>query len=201
MGISILTFLFLKFWRCFFISTNSQEFLKEKDDTLINEAIRFKELRLISAEGEQLGIMSARDAQKIAREKELDLVCVAPMAKPPVCKIMNYGKYRYEQQRHEREAKKNQKVVEIKEIRMTPVIDTHDFDTKVRNARKFIENGDKVLLTVRFKGRMITNTSLGEKVLKDFATACEDIAKIESETKLDNKQMSITLAQIPQKKK
>lgn len=162
--------------------------------------IRFKELRLIDNEGTQLGIMSARDAQKIAREKELDLVCVAPMAKPPVCKIMNYGKFRYEQQRHAREAKKNQKVVEIKEIRLSPVIDTHDFETKVRNARKFIEKGDKVLVSVRFKGRMMANTDLGEKVLNQFAKSCEDIAKVESEAKLENRQMTLTLAPLPPKK-
>ena len=145
--------------------------------------------------------MSSREAQKKARDKELDLVCVAPMAKPPVCRIMNYGKYRYEQQRHEREAKKNQKTVDVKEIRMTPVIDKHDFETKVRNARKFIEKGDKVLVTVRFRGRMIAYADQGQKVLKEFAAACEDISKVEAESKLENKQMSITLVQLPQKKK
>lgn len=145
--------------------------------------------------------MSSRDAQRKAREKELDLVCVAPMAKPPVCRIMDYGKYRYEQQRHEREAKKNQKIIEVKEIRMTPVIDTHDFETKVRNARKFLEKGAKVIVSVRFRGRMITYTDQGKKVLQDFAATCEDIAKVEAESKLENRQISITLAPIDQKKK
>ncbi len=144
--------------------------------------------------------MSSRDAQRKAREKDLDLVCVAPMAKPPVCRIMNYGKYRYEQQRHEREAKKNQKIIEVKEIRMTPVIDKHDFETKLRNARKFIEKGAKVLVSVRFRGRMITYTEQGKKVLVEFASACEDIAKVEGETRLENRQISITLAPIDKKK-
>jgi len=145
--------------------------------------------------------MSSRDAQIKARERDLDLVCVAPKAKPPVCKIMNYGKYRYEQQRHEREAKKNQKVIEVKEIRMSPVIDTHDFETKIRNARKFITKGAKVLVTVRFRGRMITYTEQGKKVLRNFASACEDIAKVEAESKLENRQISLTLAPIDNKKK
>jgi|SRR5690554_91223 len=145
--------------------------------------------------------MSSRDAQIKARERDLDLVCVAPKAKPPVCKIMNYGKYQYEQQRHEREAKKNQKVIEVKEIRMSPVIDTHDFETKIRNARKFITKGAKVLVTVRFRGRMITYTEQGKKVLRNFASACEDIAKVEAESKLENRQISLTLAPIDNKKK
>ncbi len=145
--------------------------------------------------------MTSRDAQKKARERELDLVCVAPMAKPPVCRIMNYGKYRYEQQRHEREAKKNQKIVEIKEIRLTPVIDTHDFETKVRNARKFLEKGDKVLVSVRLRGRMIAYSEQGRKILREFASACEDIAKIEADAKLENRQISMTIVAIEQKKK
>ncbi len=145
--------------------------------------------------------MTSREAQRLAREKELDLVCVAPMAKPPVCRIMNYGKYRYEQQRHEREAKKNQKIVEVKEIRMTPVIDKHDFDTKVKNARKFLDKGDKVIVTIRFRGRMIAYSNQGRKVLHDFAVACEDIAKVETESKLENRQISLTLVSLSQTKK
>jgi translation initiation factor IF-3 len=123
------------------------------------------------------------------------------MAKPPVCRIMNYGKYRYEQQRHEREAKKNQKIVEVKEIRMTPVIDKHDFETKLRNARKFLEKGAKVLVSVRFRGRMITYTEQGKKVLREFAAACDDIAKLEAESRLENRQISITLAPLNETKK
>jgi translation initiation factor IF-3 len=148
-----------------------------------------------------LGILTSRDAQKKARERELDLVCVAPKAKPPVCRIMNYGKYRYEQQRHEKEAKKNQKIIEVKEIRMTPVIDKHDFDTKLRNARKFLEKGAKVLVTVRFRGRMITYTEQGKKVLESFASECSDVAKVETTSRLENRQISITLSPIDNKKK
>ncbi|HEY8365184.1 MAG TPA: translation initiation factor IF-3 [Haloplasmataceae bacterium] len=173
----------------------------EKNETLVNEAIRFKEVRLIDVDGTQLGLMTSKDAQKKAREKELDLVCVAPNAKPPVCKIMNYGKYRYEQQRHERETKKNQKIIEVKEIRMTPVIDKHDFETKLRNARKFLEKGAKVLVTIRFRGRMVTYTEQGLKVLESFASSCEDIAKIESKSNLENRQIALTLAPIDNKKK
>ncbi len=148
-----------------------------------------------------MGILTSRDAQKKARERELDLVCVAPKAKPPVCRIMNYGKYRYEQQRHEKEAKKNQKIIEVKEIRMTPVIDKHDFDTKLRNARKFLEKGAKVLVTVRFRGRMITYTEQGKKVLESFASECSDVAKVETTSRLENRQISITLSPIDNKKK
>lgn len=197
MGTIVPTFCMLKNnWRCFFIGTNNHGIRRDKNETLVNEAIRFKEVRLIDVDGEQLGIVTSRDAQRRAREKELDLVCVAPKAKPPVCRIMNYGKYRYEQQRHEREAKKNQKIIEVKEIRMTPVIDTHDFETKVRNARKFLEKSAKVIVSVRFRGRMITYTEQGRKVLRKFASACEDIAKVETESRLENRQLSITLAPI-----
>lgn len=128
---------------------------------MINERIRFKEVRLVGSDGAQMGIVSSRDALRVAREHDLDLVCVAPSAQPPVCRIMDYGKYRYEQQRSAREAKKNQKVIEVKEIRMTPKIDTHDFETKVKSARKFIEKGNKVLVSVRFRGRMMKFTDQG----------------------------------------
>lgn len=174
---------------------------RKEDDTLVNEAIRFKEVRLIDKDGNQLGILSSREAQRIAREQELDLVCVAPQAKPPVCRIMDYGKYRYEQQRHAREAKKNQKVIEVKEIRLTPVIDTHDFETKVRHAHKFLEKGNKVLVSVRFRGRMITFTDQGKQVLVDFAKALEDVAKVESQGKLENRQIQMTLVPLPENKK
>lgn len=193
--------MFEKFWRCSFISTINQNIRKDKNEALVNEAIRFKEVRLIDVDGKQLGIMSSKDAQKVARDKDLDLVCVAPMANPPVCRIMDYGKYRYEQQRHEREAKKNQKIIEVKEIRLSPVIDKHDFNTKLRNARRFLGKGAKVLVTVRFRGRMITHTEQGKKVLENFASQCEDIAKVEAESKLENRQISLVLAPIDNKKK
>lgn len=151
-------------------------------------------MRLIDKDGNQVGILSARDAQKIARESELDLVCVAPAAKPPVCRIMDYGKFRYEQQRHAREAKKNQKVIEVKEIRLTPVIDTHDFETKIRNARKFLEKGNKVIVSVRFRGRMMKFTAQGVEVLNEFAKALEDVAKVEGKSGFENRQIQMTLA-------
>lgn len=141
-----------------------------------------------------MGVVSSRDALRVARENELDLVCVAPNAKPPVCRIMDYGKYRYEQQRHAREAKKNQKVIEVKEVRLTPVIDTHDFETKARNARKFLEKGNKVLVSVRFRGRMMKFTDQGREVLAKFAKALEDIAKVEgSQGQLENRQIQMVL--------
>jgi translation initiation factor IF-3 len=194
-------FLFLILWRCIFINYNNQDSKRKQDDTLVNEAIRFRELRLIDKDGNQAGIISARDAQRIAREQELDLVCVAPQAKPPVCRIMDYGKYRYEQQRHAREAKKNQKVIEIKEIRLTPTIDTHDFETKARNARKFLEKGNKVIVSVRFRGRMMKFTDQGQAVLDNFAKALEDIAKVEGKGKLENRQIQMTLAPLADAKK
>ena len=181
-----------------FIIPNRQDY-KEKDDTLINEAVRFKEVRLINVDGEQLGIVTSREAQRVAREKDLDLVCVAPLAKPPVCKIMDYGKYRYEQQRHAREAKKNQKIIEIKEIRLSPTIDKHDFETKLRNARKFLEKGDKVLVSIRFRGRMMAYTDKGAKVINEFAEACVDLAKVEAQAKLEGRQMLMTLAPLQKK--
>lgn len=169
---------------------------------MVNEKIRFKDVRLIGKEGEQMGIVSSRDALRVARENELDLVCVAPNAKPPVCRIMDYGKYRYEQQRHARDAKKNQKVIEVKEIRLTPLIDTHDFDTKARNARKFIEKGNKVLVSVRFRGRMMKFTDQGREMLTNFAKALEDVAKVEgTQGKLENRQIQMTLAPHTETKK
>lgn len=193
--------MFLICWRCIFINLNNQETKKKQDDTLVNEAIRFKEVRLIDKDGTQLGIMSAKEAQKIARDQDLDLVCVAPMAKPPVCRIMDYGKYRYEQQRHARETKKNQKIIEVKEIRLTPVIDIHDFETKLRNAQKFLEKGNKVLVSVRFRGRMMKFTDQGVEVLDKFAKALEGIAKVEGKGNVENKQIQMTLAPITDAKK
>lgn len=202
----LLTFLFLKLWRCIFIKYSNQDLRKSlkqnQDDTLVNEKIRFKEVRLVDKEGTQMGVVTSRDALRVAREQELDLVCVAPNAKPPVCRIMDYGKYRYEQQRNAREAKKNQKIIEVKEIRLTPVIDTHDFDTKVRNARKFLEKGNKVLVSVRFRGRMMKFTEQGREVLDDFAKQLTDIAKVEgAQGKLENRQIQMTLAPHTETKK
>ena len=160
----------------------------------INEEITDKEVRLISNDGEQLGIVSAAQAQKLAAEKNLDLVKIAPQAKPPVSKIMDYGKYRFEQSKREREAKKNQRVIEIKEIRLSPNIDVHDFDTKVGHARKFLSAGNKTKVSIRFRGREMTHTDLGLTIMAQFAEKCADIASVEKPAKLEGRQMLMFLA-------
>ena len=160
----------------------------------INEEITDKEVRLISNDGEQLGIVSAAQAQKLAAEKNLDLVKIAPQAKPPVCKIMDYGKYRFEQSKREKEAKKNQRVIEIKEIRLSPNIDVHDFDTKVGHARKFLSAGNKTKVSIRFRGREMTHTDLGLTIMAQFAEMCADIASVEMPAKLEGRQMLMFLA-------
>lgn len=137
----------------------------------INEQIRDREVRVVSDSGEQLGIMSSRDARRLAEEKNLDLVKIAPMAKPPVCKVMDYGKYRFEQAKREKEARKNQKTVEIKEIRLSLNIDTHDFETKARHAEKFLKAGNKVKVSIRFRGREMAHTNLGLDSMAKFAEA------------------------------
>ena len=139
---------------------------------------------MIGAEGDQLGIMTSAAALALAEEKDLDLVKIAPNAVPPVCKIMDYGKFRFEQLKKEKEAKKNQKVVEVKEIRMSPSIDTNDFNTKVKNAQKFLKDGNRVKVTVRFRGREMAHTSLGEKLLKQFGADCDEVATVAKGAKL-----------------
>ena len=160
---------------------------------MINEQIRDREIRLIGADGEQLGIMSAREAMKIAQEAELDLVKIAPTAKPPVCKIIDYGKFRYEQSRKEKEAKKKQKTVELKEVRLSPNIDTNDLNTKVNNARKFISKGNKVKVTLRFRGREMAHVQQSRHILDDFAELLADIAVVEKPAKLEGRNMSMVL--------
>lgn len=145
----------------------------------MNESIRAKEVRLIDVNGEQLGVKSRNEALEIAEKANLDLVLVAPQAKPPVARIMDYGKYRFEQQKKEKEQRKNQKVINVKEIRLTPVIEEHDFNTKLRNARKFLGKGDKVKVSVRFRGRAITHKELGREVLDRFAEQTNDISNAE----------------------
>ena len=161
---------------------------------MINEQIRDKEVRLIGENGEQLGIMSAKDAYKMARDAELDLVKIAPTAKPPVCKIMDYGKFRFEQAKREKEARKNQRVVEIKEIRLTPNIDVGDLNTKVKNACRFLKDGDKVKVSVRFRGREVTHASLGQDLLHRFAELCAECSTVEKQPKLEGRQMLMFLA-------
>ena len=160
---------------------------------MINGQIRDREVRVIRTDGEQLGVMSARDAQKLADEAELDLIKIAPKAKPPVCKIMDYGKFRYEQQKREKEAKKKQHVVETKEIRLSPNVEMNDLKTKANNARKFITKGDKVKVTLRFRGREMAHISSSAHVLDDFAKMLEDIAQVSKAAKLEGRNMTMFL--------
>ena len=162
---------------------------------MINEQIRDKEIRLIGENGEQLGIMSAKEAFKMAKEAELDLVKIAPTAKPPVCKIIDYGKYRYELARKEKEAKKQQKTVEIKEVRLSPNIEANDLNTKVNMAKKFIAKGDKVKVTLRFRGREMAHMQSSKHILDDFAEALADIAVIEKPAKLEGKSIMMVLTE------
>lgn len=161
---------------------------------MVNEGIRARELRLISDNGDQLGVKTKQEALKMAEDANLDLVLVAPKAKPPVAKIMDYGKYRFELQKKQREARKKQKVVNIKEVRLSPTIDTNDFNTKMKNARKFLSKGDKVKVSIRFKGRAIAHKDIGRDVLNRFAEATEDVATVESKAKMDGRSMFLMLA-------
>ena len=160
----------------------------------LNEEIRDKEIRVIGDDGAQLGIMSSADAQRMAYEKDLDLVKIAPNAVPPVCKIMDYGKFRFEQMKKEKEAKKNQHVVEVKEVRMSPNIDTNDFNVKLKNAQKFLKDGNRVKVTVRFRGREMAHTSIGEVLLKQFGEQCLEVATVEKNPKLDGRNMTMFLS-------
>ena len=168
-------------------------------ELFINEQIRDKEIRLIGESGEQLGIMSSREALKLAEEAGLDLVKIAPTAKPPVCKILDYGKYRFEQQKREKEAKKNQKVVELKEIRLSLNIDTNDFNTKVNQAAKFLQQGHKLKVSIRFRGREMAHTSLGLDVHKRFAEALAGKAVIDKQPKLEGRSMMMFMSPVPNK--
>ncbi len=165
-----------------------------KLDHQLNEEIRDKEVRVIGHDGAQLGIMSAADALRLAEEREMDLVKISPNATPPVCKIMDYGKFRFEQTKKEKEARKNQRVVEIKEVRMSPGIDTNDFNVKLKNAQKFLKEGNRVKATVRFRGREMAHTNIGEQLLQKFGEACADIATVEKNPKLDGRHMSMFLS-------
>ena len=162
-------------------------------ELFINEQIRDKEIRLIGESGEQLGIMSSREALKLAEEAGLDLVKIAPTGKPPVCKIVDYGKYRYELARKEKDAKRKQKVIEVKEIRMSPNIDTNDLNTKVGAARKFLEKGNRVKVTLRFRGREMAHMSTSKHILDDFAQMLSDIAVVEKMPKVEGRSMIMFL--------
>lgn len=165
----------------------------------VNEKIRAREVRLIDSNGDQLGVKSRQEALEIAQTRNLDLVLVAPNAKPPVCRIMDYGKYRFEQQKKEKEARKKQKVINVKEVRLSPGIEEHDFNTKLKNARKFLEKGDKVKASIRFRGRAITHKELGQEVLDKMAEECKDISTVEQKPKMEGRSMFIMLAPISEK--
>ncbi|MCI3029380.1 translation initiation factor IF-3 [Desemzia sp. C1] len=163
-------------------------------DMMLNENIRAHELRVIGTDGEQIGVISKSEALKIAEEANLDLLVVSPNAKPPVARVMDYGKYQYEQQKKEREARKNQKTISVKEVRLSPTIDIGDFNTKLRNARKFLEKGDKVKASIRFKGRAITHKEIGKEVLDRFYKEVADIAVLETAAKMEGRSMFMMLA-------
>lgn len=190
--LSALLFFYLVLWRCLTIG-------KKDNNIQINEEIRDAELRVISSDGQQLGIMSAKQALEIAEKKNLDLVKIAPQSKPPVCKIMDYGKYRFEQSKREKEARKNQHIVDIKEVRLSLNIDTHDFNTKLNNALKFIKHGDKVKVSIRFRGREMGHPEIGLETMKRFAEACSEVAVVEKPAKLEGRQMLMFLAPKPNK--
>lgn len=165
----------------------------------INEEIRAREVRVIGSDGEQLGIMSGREAQQLAYEKHLDLVKIAPTAKPPVCRIMDYGKYRYEQQKREKESRKKQKTFDIKEVKLRPGIEEHDFNVKFKNAVRFLEDGDKVKVTIMFRGRELSHPELGEVLLNKMAAQLKEMAVVERQPKLEGKNMIMIVAPKPSK--
>lgn len=162
--------------------------------TQVNEQIRDREIRVIGEDGEQLGIMSAKDAIKLAEERELDLVKISPNAIPPVCKIMNFGKFKFEQAKRDKEAKKNQKVTTVKEIRLSATIDTHDIEVKAKNAAKFLTSGDKVKVSIRFKGRQLSHKEIGNTVMDSFFKLVEDVGTIEKPARIDGKSMIMIVA-------
>lgn len=180
----MLCLLFYFLWRCETISEHK-----------INEQIRDKEIRLIGEDGEQMGVMPVKEALGMAQEAELDLVLISPNAKPPVCKIVDYGKFRYEQMRREKEARKKQKVTEVKEIRLSPNIDLNDLNTKANQAKKFLAKGDKVKVSLRFKGREMAHIHVGKKILNDFFEKLEDIAVVDKPAKLEGRSMVMILTE------
>jgi len=161
---------------------------------MINEEIRDKEVRLIDADGSMVGVLTAKDAQKLANQKNLDLVKISPNANPPVCKIMDYGKFMFEQAKREKEARKNQKIVSLKEVRLSPSIEEHDFEFKMKNAAKFLKDGDKVKVSVKFRGREMNHTSLGREVLESFAEKLQEVASVDKTPKLEGKSMIMILS-------
>ncbi len=187
---AVRTFVIFRSRRCLTISSK---------ELIINEEIREKEVRVIDSDGSQLGLMSSKDALAKAYEKDFDLVLIAPNATPPVCKIMDYGKYCFEQAKKEKEARKNQKVVETKEIRLGLSIDTHDFETKANHAKKFIKSGDKVKVSIRFRGRELGHPEIGLEVMQKFADYCSEVAAVEKPAKMEGRNMFMFLAPKPSK--
>ena len=171
-----------------------------KDQTQVNDRIRAKELRLIGQDGEQIGVKYKQEAIEMAERVDLDVVIVAPGAKPPVARIMDYGKYKFEQQKKEKEIRKKQKVVNVKEIRLSPTIEEHDFETKLKHAQKFLSKEDKVKVSIRFRGRAITHKEIGQRVLERFAESCKDIATVEQRPKMEGRSMFLMLAPITNEK-
>jgi len=171
---------------------------KISKDLTVNEQIKHREVRVIDTDGKQIGIMDIQKALKLAKSKQLDLVQVAPKANPPVCRIMDYGKYKYEQSKKEKEAKKKQKVINVKELRMSPNIEEHDLQVRIKNARRFLKEGNKVKVTIRFRGREITHNSLGKEVLENLAESVRDLAVIEKKPKLEGRNMIMILAPKPE---
>ncbi len=163
-------------------------------ELMINEQIRDKEIRLVDENGEQLGIVSSKEAQKIADEKKLDLVKIAPTAKPPVCRIMDYGKYKFDQAKKEKEARKKQKTVDVKELRLSPSIDTHDIQVKIKKANEFLKDGDKVKVSIRFRGREIGHSKAGMTIMENFAKATEEFGVIDKQPKMEGKSLVMFLA-------
>ncbi len=168
---------------------------KTISELMINEQIRDREVRVIGENGDQLGVMPVKEAQKLADEAGLDLVKIAPTAKPPVCKIVDYGKYRYEQARKEKDAKKKQKTVELKEIRLSPNIDTNDLNTKMNAAKKFLAKGNKVKITLRFRGREMAHMNSSKHILDDFAESLSDVAVVEKAPKVEGRSIGMVLAE------
>lgn len=181
---------FFVFWRCTPISTKELQ---------INDDIKLKEVRLVGVDGEQLGVMSSDEAREYAYSRGLDLVLISPQATPPVCRAMDYGKYRFERDKKEKEAKKKQQIVKVKEVQLSCRIDTHDFETRVNHAKRFISDGDKVRAVVRFKGREMAHQEIGLTVLEKFIEACSEVADAEKKPSMEGRFMSVTLA--PKKRK
>ncbi|MBE6104195.1 MAG: translation initiation factor IF-3 [Erysipelotrichaceae bacterium] len=169
---------------------------KNQNDDLVNESIRFKEVLVIDLNGNSLGILLRREALDRAYDQDKDLVCVAPQAVPPVCKIMDYGKYRFEQQKKAKEAKRNQKTTEIKPLRLSPVIDTHDFETKVKQSRKWLEEGNKVRVDMRFRGRMMTRQDVGKKVMESFIAELSDVGNVDKQPVMEGNTMSCVISPV-----